>query len=144
VSRAFVKEGDDRPEPPIKRSLGDAPNYVTSRGLALLHEALARARERGDARNVEYFEGRIACAIPMDEPAQPGVVAFGTTVVVCDEAGGRLRLSIVGEDEADPARGALAWSSPFAQALLERRAGERVVVARPAGPAAYVVEAIER
>lgn len=144
MSRAFVKDDDGRPEPPIKRVAGDHPNYVTSEGLRKLHEALARAKKEGDARNVDYFEVRIGSAI-VDDPAahERGVVAFGSTVTACDERGQRTRIRIVGEDEADPASGTVSWVSPYAQALLEHRVGDRVVVRRPAGPAAVVIEAIE-
>lgn len=144
MSRAFVKDDDDRPEPAVKRTAGDAPNYVTAAGLGLLQESLASAREAGDARNADYFEERIASAI-VDDPAGhvPGEVAFGATVTTRDERGKTTRVRIVGEDEADPARGSIGWSSPYAQALLGHRAGDRVVVHRPAGPAAVAIETVE-
>lgn len=146
MSRAFVKDDDDRPERPPARPVSDRPNRVTPAGLAQLRDALARARATGDERNVEYYEGRIASAEIVDARAgDPNVVAFGRTVVVRDVGGGAsIRLRIVGEDEADPVRGAIAWISPYAQALLGRRIGDRAIVQRPAGAATVVVEAIER
>jgi transcription elongation GreA/GreB family factor len=142
VSRAFVKDDDDRPARPPARPVSDRPNYVTARGLGLLQTALAQARAAQDQRNVEYYEDRIATAEVVDPgTGEPGVVAFGASVVVREEGGGVVRLRIVGEDEADPIHGTVAWISPYAQALLGRRVGERVVVARPSGPAAVVVEA---
>jgi transcription elongation factor GreB len=145
VSRGFVKDDDDRPERPPSRPVSDRPNYVTPNGLALLHGALARARADADQRNIEYYEGRIASAEVIDpHSAEPGVVAFGCTVIGHEQGSGtKIRLRIVGEDEADPAHGTISWISPYAEALAGHRAGDRVVVQRPAGPAAVVIEAVE-
>ena len=74
---------------------------------------------------------------------KPGAIAFGSTVVVRERGGATIRLRIVGEDEANPARGTIAWTSPYAEALIGHRAGDRVVVQRPAGPAAIVVDSVE-
>jgi transcription elongation factor GreB len=146
MSRAFVKDDDDRPERPIARPVeSDRPNYVTPEGFKQLQAALERARAEGDERNAEYLEARITSAIPIDPSAQPAdEVAIGSTVVVHDERGATVRLHIVGEDEADPSHGTISWISPYAQALLGHHKGERVVVQRPAGPATVVIDAIER
>jgi transcription elongation GreA/GreB family factor len=145
MSRAFVKDDDDRPEPPIARPIGDEPNYVTPRGLARLRESLTEARARNDARDVQYYEERIGSAIEVAPPAanKRKRVAFGATVEARDEDGKTLRVRIVGQDEAEPLKGALSYTSPFAQALLEHRVGETVTVQRPAGPTQLHIVAIE-
>ena len=145
MSRGFVKDDDDRPERPPSRPVSDRPNYVTAKGLALLHQALAHARESADRRNIDYFEGRIASAEIVDpHAAEPDVVAFGRTVVGHEERGGaKIRLRIAGEDEADPAHGTVSWISPYAEALLGHRPGDRVIVQRPAGPTAVIIDAVE-
>jgi transcription elongation factor GreB len=145
MSRAFVKDDDDRPERPIARPVdSERPNYVTPAGLKQLQEALAQARVEHDERNAEYLEARIASALLVDPSALPAdEVAIGSTVVVHDERGATVRLHIVGEDEADPVHGTISWISPYAQALLGHHKGERVVVQRPAGPATVVIDAIE-
>ena len=144
MSRAFVKDDADRPEPAIVRSLGDNPNYVTATGLEMLRESLAEARSRNDARNVAYYEQRIATAI-LDEPSthERNVVAFGSIVTTTDAAGKQTRVRIVGEDEADPAHGSISWTSPYAQALLDRKVGENVTIHRPAGPATVTIASVE-
>ena len=146
MSRAFVKELEDRPERPLARPIDEEhPNYVTAGGLTLLREALERARERGDDRDTTYFEARIASAQLVESCADAsGEVEFGSTVVVREESGRTVRLRIVGADEADPLRGSISWISPYAQALLGRRLGERVVVQRPAGAATVTIDAIEQ
>ncbi|MEO6835621.1 MAG: GreA/GreB family elongation factor [Candidatus Tumulicola sp.] len=145
MSRAFVKDDDDRPERPPSRPVSGNSNYVTPDGLALLQEALARARAAADERNVEYYAERVASAEVVDPRAgAPGVVAFGSTVVAREEGrGAKIRLRIVGEDEADPLRGTISWVSPYAQALMGHRVGDRAVVQRPAGQATVVIEAVE-
>jgi transcription elongation factor GreB len=40
---------------------------------------------------------------------------------------------IVGEDETDSAAGRISWRSPVGRALLGKRAGDAVLVRRPAG-----------
>jgi transcription elongation factor GreB len=144
VSRAFVKEGEDRPERPPPRAVSDRPNYVTQRGLELLREALARAGEAGDARNADYYEERLADAVLVDaHPGDRDTIEFGSKVRVRESNVAPIVLQIVGEDEADPAHGTISWVSPYAQALIGHRVGDRVVVQRPAGAATVVVEAID-
>jgi transcription elongation factor GreB len=144
VSRAFVKDDGDRPEPKLVRALGDNPNYVTATGLEKLRESLAEARSANDARNVAYYEQRIASAI-LDEPSshERNVVSFGSIVTTTDTAGKQTRVQIVGEDEADPAHGSISWTSPYAQALLDQKVGEKVTIRRPAGPATVTIASVE-
>lgn len=54
----------------------------------------------------------------------PGKVQFGCTVTVDREDGRRQTFRIVGEDEADAARGSISYVSPLARALLGREVGE--------------------
>lgn len=144
MSRAFVKDGDDRPERPPPRPVSDRPNRVTAHGLELLHAGLERAHATGDERNVAYFEERIGSAIVVEaHEGNPKAIAFGSTVTVREPRGGLVRLQIVGEDEADPAHGTIAWASPYAAALMGHRAGDRVVVQRPAGATTVLVEEVE-
>lgn len=145
MSRAFVKDWEDRPERPLPRPVdSERPNYVTPQGLQRLREALEAARGNGDERDARYYEERIESAVVVDPGSQPGgKVTFGSTVVVHDERGTQVRLRIVGADEADPSHGTISWISPYAQALLGHHAGERIVVQRPAGPATVVIDAIE-
>jgi transcription elongation factor GreB len=143
VSRAFVKDDSDAPEPRLERPVSVKPNYVTPRGLSLLRDALARAQESGDTREARYLQERIDSAIVVEpHPSPDGAIEFGATVELHDGRGSRLTLQIVGEDEADPARGTVNWESPIAQALVGHRAGDRVTVLRPAGPIEYTVDAV--
>ncbi len=143
MSRAFVKDDSDGPEPRLQRPVSTLPNYVTPRGLELLRENLARAQAAGDARETSYLAERVDSAIVIDPSAHPqGMVEFGASVRAHDATGHELRVRIVGEDEADPLRGTISWESPIARALTDHRVGERVVVVRPAGPIEYTIDEI--
>ena len=138
MSRAFVKEQDDAPETLLERPVSPNPNFVTARGLKLIEEALhaareelARAQREGDkamaaraSRDLRYWSQRRASAQMVDPPAAHGKVAFATAVTILREDGRRQRFAIVGEDEADPAHGSIAYSSPVARALLGRSKGD--------------------
>jgi transcription elongation factor GreB len=143
MSRAFVKDDDGNTEPAIVRPVSSAPNYVTPQGLAELRQALARAETAQNEREVRYYRERVERAIVVDPAQQPrDVVEFGATVRAHDRQGHELRVSIVGEDEADPAHGRISWDSPVARALMDHHVGERVRVVRPAGPIEYTIDEI--
>ena len=144
MSRAFVKEdggSDALPERPVSPNR----NLVTRRGLALidaeiatLRTALATATRDGDrdgvarvSRDLRYWAARRASAEPVDPPANGERVSIGMAVTLESEDGARRTYRIVGEDEADPKAGRIAWSAPVARALLGRRVGEEVEI--PAG-----------
>ena len=163
MSRAFVREPDgdeivdalpELPQQPI-------PNYVTPQGMADLQARCERLRRERDAlqahdegmveaaklahirRDLRYVEGRIGHAVVVDPAGQPrDVVAFGATVEVEDEDGARQHWRIVGENEADSARGMVSWISPLARALTGARVGEAVTWRRPAGDRELEIVAI--
>ena len=142
MSRAFVKEPEadalfeDLPE----RLVSDHPNLVTSEGLALIETELARLRgEHANAqgandratlartaRDLRYWSSRRASAqvvAPRDDATQ---VHFGSTVTIERDDGRRQTFRIVGEDEADPARGMLSHASPLARALFGKAVGDTI------------------
>jgi len=53
-----------------------------------------------------------------------------------------MTFAVVGEDEADPARGRISWVSPLARALAEARVGDAVVWKRPTGEVELTIVAI--
>ena len=58
-------------------------------------------------------------------PTSPVAVGFGVTVDIVRN-GRPMRIQIVGEDEAEPSEGRLAWTSPLARALEGAAAREEV------------------
>ncbi len=146
---AFTREEDVEaaaahlPDRPVSRHR----NLVTPEGLAALDAALAAAtaayraaQASGDvrtdrtamaraARDLRYYRARRASAEPVDLAAGSGVVQFGSTVTVDRADGRRQTFRIVGEDEADAARGSVSHVSPLARALIGKGIGDTASVA---------------
>lgn len=164
MSKAFTdEEAADAPRVVAPRAPLPAgtPNYVTARGLQLLrdeHAALERERaeiESGPegasralalaalAQRRSQLEERIGSAEVAPLPPEPrDRVRFGAYVSVAGETGVR-RYQIVGVDEADAARGKLAFVSPLARALLGARIGDDVRLRAPRGEEALEIVAID-
>ena len=136
MSVAFRRESDDEhKEPEFELPIAVGPNLVTPRGLRLLGAEVARLEteiaETADVearkklqRRLRYFHTRQSTAVVQAPPAD-GSVGIGSRVAY------RLNrtektITIVGGDEADPARGLIAFSAPLARALMGAEAGESV------------------
>jgi transcription elongation GreA/GreB family factor len=141
MSRAFVKEQDadsviDLPDRPVS----EHPNDVTAEGLALIEAELARAQQAHaeaqaasdrDAlaratREMRYWDARRATAHVVAPNEDTTQVRFGHTVTLARDDGRTQIFRIVGEDEADPAKGTLSHVSPLARALFGKTVGDTV------------------
>jgi transcription elongation GreA/GreB family factor len=80
-------------------------------------------------RDLRYYSARRANAQLVEPPADVSAVAFGLTVTFDREDGRRQAFRIVGEDEADPAQGAVSYVSPLARAVLGKAVGDVAMVA---------------
>lgn len=143
MSRAFVKEQDDRPEELPDRPVSSSPNYVTPRGLALidgkiaaLRQEQARAQQLEDkaeiarmSRELRYWAQRRASAQLVVPPKQPTKVTFGCRVFIRRDDGRKQSFAIVGEDEADPVAGLISYLAPVARALIGKEVGDEVAIA---------------
>jgi transcription elongation GreA/GreB family factor len=143
MSIAFVREpeGGEAFEDLPDRPVSPHPNYVTAQGLALIEAELDRLHAEhaalvpGDkanaarvGRDLRYWTARRNSA-QVVEPQPGDAVHFGSTVTVEREDGTRQTFRIVGEDEADPTKGSIAYVAPLARALTGKQAGEAVTVA---------------
>jgi len=157
MSRAFVKDQDDAyAEQLPDRPDSGQPNYITAKGLealrARLLDLVKEKRELGEnaaalrpelERDIPWLESRVAKAIVLDPRKQKAdEVQFGATVDVVDEHDKKHKFTIVGEDEADAAKGRISWLSPLAKTLLGAKTGDTVVWKRPAGDLELAVEKI--
>ncbi|MBI5260398.1 MAG: transcription elongation factor GreA [Bradyrhizobium sp.] len=139
MSRAFVNE-DTYVDALPDRPLSGHPNLVTEQGLALIEQVMEAARREyaeaqgsGDrdalakaGRDLRYWSARRATAeLRSPEPGADSV-QFGHTVTIVREDGRQQTFRIVGEDEADPAKGSISYVSPLARALLGKGVGEIV------------------
>jgi transcription elongation GreA/GreB family factor len=144
MSRAFTREEDS--ENAIA-GIGERPispnrNLVTSDGLAMidaelagLREDLAKAEADADrerialiSRDLRYWTARRESAeLSVPEPGSD-LVRFGMRVTLEGEDGRKVHWRIVGEDEADPAKGSISHMSPMARALFGKKIGDVAVV----------------
>jgi transcription elongation GreA/GreB family factor len=60
-------------------------------------------------------------------PISPLEVQFGSTVEL-RRGDKMMRVTIVGEDEAEPADGLIAWTSPLARAIEGAEVGELILL----------------
>lgn len=144
MSKAFVREPDqDSPNRLPELPVPPPPNPVTAEGhrqivttLAEIDAALAvpsgsadRAEIARLQRERRYWAARLATAQVTAPPADAEEIGFGSEVTVLWPGRGEVTLRIVGEDEADPARGLIGWRAPVAAALLGNGTGDSVEVA---------------
>ncbi len=114
MSRAFVKERDDVPEPePVAPPRG--PYFVT--------------REQFEALGVDDKRRERAQIIELDLHE----VGIGASVTVTDELGATKTYRILNDEDADPAGGSIGFGSPLGKALSGKRKGQRAVWHRPVG-----------
>ena len=140
MSRAFVRDQDDSIEDVSDRPVSEHPNDVTETGMAQIEAALAGARAAhaialassdrraiaAAARDLRYWSARRATARLVPAPTDRSRVRFGTTVSIIRNDGREQTFRIVGEDEADPAKGSISHVSPLARAMLGKGIGEVV------------------
>ncbi|CAN7433195.1 transcription elongation factor GreA [Mesorhizobium amorphae] len=144
MSRAFTREEDS--ENAIA-GIGERPvsqhrNLVTERGLALidselaeLRDELAKAEKRADrerialvSRDLRYWTARRESAELSVPESGSDLVRFGMGVTLEGDDGRKVHWKIVGEDEADPAKGSISHVSPMAVALFGKKVGDVAVV----------------
>jgi transcription elongation GreA/GreB family factor len=134
VSVAFRRESDEEhKEPKFELPIPVGPNLVTAAGLAQIEAKVAElealvteqkdeARLEEAKRDLRYWRtrqatARIAPPPPVDE------IAFGSRVEFRLRGQAR-EIDIVGDDEADPANGRIAFSAPLARAMIGGCAGD--------------------
>lgn len=149
----FTRDGYER----VSKQLSDLIEVKRPEIVA----AVAEARSHGDLReNAAYdvarqdqamIERRIAeleetlrNAVIIDEhtSAAKGTVGLGRTVTV-DFDGEEEVYTIVGPAESEPIQGRISEESPIGKQLMGRKAGDRVTVETPGGPADILIKAVE-
>lgn len=165
MSRAFLKNesADDPVVIPARAPLPPGvTNYVTPRGLALLHTELDEletergfvqtgvAEETDRTRRLAELNGRIgalnqriASAKVVQTHSQPQageskrIVRFGATVTLhspsMKSSDEVRRLTVVGVDEADASHGLIAFTAPIARLMLGKQVGELIFLRTPQG-----------
>lgn len=134
MSVAFRRDSDEEHlELKFELPVPPGPNLVTPRGLELidrrigeLERKLASADDETTVaaikRDLRYWQARQISAevapVPRGETVQ-----FGVTVRA--RVNGKLRVfGIVGDDEADPAKGTISFQAPLSRAMMGAEAGD--------------------
>lgn len=129
MSVAFRRESDEEHlEPTFEIPIPPGPNWVTARGLRLTREKVAELEAidtegmteeavKKLKRELRYWRTRLATAELRPEPDGESV-AFGARVTYRMAGKNRL-IDIVGDDEAEPAAGRIAFTAPIARAMME-------------------------
>lgn len=139
MSVAFRRESDDEHlEPAFELPIPPGPNRATPNGARMIAERLAQCEARVAAllaqtppdeaaiksarRDLRYWSTRAATAeVP---PAPDGrAVSFGCTVTFT-LGGAKRTVTLVGDDEADPAKGLISFTAPLARALMGAEPGD--------------------
>ncbi|MES2339535.1 MAG: GreA/GreB family elongation factor [Pseudomonadota bacterium] len=136
MSVAFRRESDDEHlEPKFEIPIAPGPNLVTPRGLRQIASRLAdidaQIAHESDPdllkvlrRDQRYWATRQSSAEPAPTPL-PGEVGIGSRVTLRIDGKQRM-IEIVGGDEADSARGRVAFSAPLARAVMGAMVGETI------------------
>jgi transcription elongation GreA/GreB family factor len=136
MSVAFRRESDEEhKEPRFEIPIPVGPNLVTLNGLrqiearvaeleALVGSETEETRLEAVKRDLRYWRTRRATA-EIAPPPPADEVGFGSRVTFRQK--GKLReIGIVGDDEADPSAGLIAFSAPLARALIGACVGDKV------------------
>jgi transcription elongation GreA/GreB family factor len=143
MSSAFIKEEDEGPREELPdRPISPHRNLVTPEGLARIERDVARSHAEVDKarvadnahalalaqRDLRYWTARRASAELVHPIADVSQARFGHRVLVEIEGGERRGFRLVGEDEADPAKGLIPYVAPLGGALLGKSVGDAVEV----------------
>jgi len=134
VSVAFRRDSDEEHrEPRFELPIPPGPNLVTPHGLAQIESRVAELEagmaDAGDEvelavakRDLRYWRTRLATA-QLQPPPSGDQAGFGSRVGLRINGVPRT-IDIVGDDEADPASGRIAFSAPLARALIGSGVGD--------------------
>jgi transcription elongation GreA/GreB family factor len=141
MSRAFVKEDDGADgEELAELKVSPHRNLVTAEGLAQIEASVERLRAELSAaraaddpatarrarRDLRYWTARQRTAELVPAGAPGAKARFGSAVTLATADGRQFEYRIVGEDEADPARGKISYASPLARRIIGAAAGDPV------------------
>lgn len=161
MSRAFINE-DEQVNTPFVPPRADLPqgvtNYVTPEGLDDLlrekEELLERNKELNESDEyskitalkvisikLQMLENRIVTANVVEhEDKSKDQVHFGATVKLQIGKSKKNRtLQIVGVDEADLKKGKIAFTSPLAKEMMNKKVGEKVILKLEHGKTEFTV-----
>lgn len=142
MSVAFRRESDDEHlEPKFELPIPAGPNLVTARGMVLIRSRIAdleaqlanvadEATRAAIERDLRYWHTRQTTAEVVPAPLGERV-EIGVQVRVLLN-GQTKTFVIVGDDEADPARGLISFKAPLSRAMRGAQVGDVLAFGRTA------------
>lgn len=138
----------------LKKELG----HLKTTKRQEIAERLETAKQLGDlSENAEYQEAKEAQSlneaqvleleetlrniVVIRKPTNLNIVQVGATVDVESEHGKEV-FTIVGSEEADPAKGKISNESPLGRAFLGKKVGDAADVKTPVGMVSYKIQKI--
>jgi transcription elongation factor GreB len=125
----------------------------------LLEEIAAAAAQGDRSENAEYIygrkklreidrrlrelDGKITRATVVSGPRRDDRIYLGARVTLEKKGGGAMVVSLVGDDEIDPAAGRISRNSPLGAALLGREPFGTFGIETPRGPQEYKILSVE-
>lgn len=141
----FKKLRDELTELRTKERLRIAERLLYAKSLGDLSENAefdaAKEDQMLNEMRIRELEDLLSRAKIIDSPRDPSRVSIGSRIVVegAGARGEREAYTIVGAEEADPARGTISHESPLGRAFLNHKEGDRVAVVTPRGNTEYVI-----
>ena len=108
------------------------------------YDAAKEAQGMLEAR-IRLLENKVATAQVIDISKLSGdKVIFGATVVLEDaDSGEEKKITIVGDEEADAAKGLISFAQPLARGVIGKAVDDVAVVKLPAGKKEYETRNVE-
>ena len=117
--------------------------------LPQVRDAIAEARDKGDlSENFEYHAAKReqvlenARVLDTSHLSTDSVGLLSKVEMTNENTGSRMTYTIVSPHEANLREGKISIKSPIAQALLNKKAGDTVVVRVPAGMVKLRIESV--
>jgi len=111
--------------------LSENSEYTTSK------EDLARTNSR-----IKELENLLKTAEVVDSREKNDCIGIGSTIVI-EMNGTEKEYKLVGSEESDPSQGLISYQSPFGEALLDKKTGEKVEIQTPKGTIKAIIKQIQ-
>jgi transcription elongation GreA/GreB family factor len=148
MSRAFVKEDIDVPEPSNRRRSASglppgALNFMTEAGAHRLRQRLTELKSTSaDESEIAELESILESATIVNPPERPEEVVFGVSITLRSASGESKSYRVVGVDEVHLEPTNVSWVSAIGKALLGAKLDQRVSL-EPKMPAMWRVIKID-
>ncbi len=147
-SEYFSKEGLDKLKTELenlktkkRKEIADRLEFAKSLGDLSENAEYSEAKEAqmlNESKIAEY-EDILRRAVVVKETAQKEKIDISSQVVIEDESGKRMTMTIVGSQEASPKDMKISNESPLGHALLGHKKGETVKAFTPGGEKNYKI-----